>query len=116
MERLRALLAVLLCALLAAPAVPAIAQTPAPATHSRQPYQAGELRDDDRILHALNRFTFGAKPGDLEAVRAMGLEKWFAQQLRPDTIDNSASRPISPSSPPCSGTPSNSSSACPATP
>ena len=90
MERLRALLAVLLCALLAAPAVPAIAQTPAPATHSRQPYQAGELRDDDRILHALNRFTFGAKPGDLEAVRAMGLEKWFAQQLRPDTIDNSA--------------------------
>ena len=90
MERLRAALAVLLCALLAAPAIPAIAQTPAPATHGRQPYQSGELRGDDRILHALNRFTFGAKPGDLEAVRAMGLEKWFAQQLRPDTIDNSA--------------------------
>jgi uncharacterized protein (DUF1800 family) len=90
MERLRAALAVLLCALLAAPAVPAIAQTPAPATHGRQPYQSGELHGDDRILHALNRFTFGAKPGDLEAVRATGLEKWFAQQLRPDTIDNSA--------------------------
>jgi uncharacterized protein (DUF1800 family) len=61
-------------------------------THSRRPYQAGELQGDDRILQALNRFTFGPRSGDLEAVRRLGLEKWFAQQLRPETIDNSALR------------------------
>jgi uncharacterized protein (DUF1800 family) len=60
---------------------------PAPASHSaRQPYQTGELSGDDRILHALNRFTFGVRPGDLEAVRTMGLEKWFAEQLRPESV------------------------------
>jgi uncharacterized protein (DUF1800 family) len=45
------------------------------------------LQGDERILHALNRFTFGPRPGDLEAVRAMGLDKWFDQQLHPATFD-----------------------------
>jgi uncharacterized protein (DUF1800 family) len=49
-----------------------------------------QMDDDKRILHALNRFTFGARPGDVEAVRAMGLEKWFDRQLHPDQIDDSA--------------------------
>jgi uncharacterized protein (DUF1800 family) len=95
LERLRASLALLLCSLLAVPSAPAFAQTaatparqPQAETH-RQPYQSGQLQGDDRILHALNRFTFGTRPGDLEAVRSMGLERWFAQQLRPETIDNS---------------------------
>jgi uncharacterized protein (DUF1800 family) len=48
-----------------------------------------QLRGDARILHALNRFTFGPRPGDLEAVRKMGLENWFDQQLRPASIDES---------------------------
>ena len=47
----------------------------------------GQLKGDERILQALNRFTFGPKPGDLEAVRQMGLEKWFDQQLNPASID-----------------------------
>jgi uncharacterized protein (DUF1800 family) len=93
MERLRASLAVLLCAQLGVSSVPAGAQS-APSvqstTHDRRPNQAGELHGDDRILQALNRFTFGPRPGDLEEVRALGLEKWFARQLRPETIDNSA--------------------------
>jgi uncharacterized protein (DUF1800 family) len=49
-----------------------------------------QMDDDKRILHALNRFTFGARPGDVERVRAMGLDKWFDQQLHPDKIDDSA--------------------------
>jgi uncharacterized protein (DUF1800 family) len=93
MERLRASLTVLLCALLGVSSVPASAQS-APSvpstTHGRRPDQARELQGDDRILQALNRFTFGPRPGDVEAVRRLGLEKWFAQQLRPETIDNSA--------------------------
>jgi uncharacterized protein (DUF1800 family) len=48
------------------------------------------LQGDDRILQALNRFTFGPRPGDLEAVEAMGLDEWFNRQLHPETIDNSA--------------------------
>jgi uncharacterized protein (DUF1800 family) len=92
MDRLRGSLALVLCGLLSAPSIPASAQT-APARSpksARQPYQSRELRGDDRILQALNRFTFGPRPGDLEAVRAMGLEKWFVQQLHPETIDNSS--------------------------
>jgi uncharacterized protein (DUF1800 family) len=90
MDRLKGSLALLLCGLLSTSAGPASAQTtPGPSpNHARQFYQSGELRGDDRILHALNRFTFGPRPGDLEAVRAMGLEKWFARQLHPESIDN----------------------------
>jgi uncharacterized protein (DUF1800 family) len=47
----------------------------------------GQLRGDERILQALNRFTFGPRPGDLEAVRKMGLDEWFDEQLRPAAID-----------------------------
>jgi uncharacterized protein (DUF1800 family) len=49
-----------------------------------------QMDDDKRILHVLNRFTFGARPGDVEAVRQMGLEKWFDRQLHPNEIDDSA--------------------------
>ena len=49
-----------------------------------------QMDEDKKILHALNRFTFGPRPGDVDAVRAMGLEKWFDQQLHPDKIDDSA--------------------------
>jgi uncharacterized protein (DUF1800 family) len=48
------------------------------------------MDDDKRIVHALNRLSFGVRPGDVERVRAMGLDKWFEQQLHPDRIDDSA--------------------------
>ena len=67
---------------------PALA-SPHPAMDRSAP-RAGELTPDERILHALNRFTFGPRPGDLEAVKLMGLDQWFAQQLHPASIDNSA--------------------------
>jgi uncharacterized protein (DUF1800 family) len=41
---------------------------------------------DQEILHALNRLTFGPRPGDVEAVRKMGLKKWIDQQLHPERI------------------------------
>lgn len=49
-----------------------------------------ELAGDRRILHALNRFTFGPRPGDVEAVKAMGLDRWFDQQLHPAALENAA--------------------------
>ena len=45
-----------------------------------------ELTEDEAILHALNRLGFGPRPGDVERVRAMGLEKWIDEQLNPQSI------------------------------
>jgi uncharacterized protein (DUF1800 family) len=44
------------------------------------------MRTDLRIQHALNRLTFGARPGDAERVNAMGLKKWIDLQLHPERI------------------------------
>ncbi|MDP9040075.1 MAG: DUF1800 domain-containing protein [Acidobacteriota bacterium] len=45
---------------------------------------------DARILHALNRLTFGPRPGEIAAVKSMGLSQWFEAQLNPVRIDDSA--------------------------
>src|SRR5207244_810599 len=45
---------------------------------------------DRRILHVLNRLAFGPRPGDVARVRAVGLDAWIDRQLRPETIDDSA--------------------------
>ncbi|MGH9793973.1 MAG: DUF1800 domain-containing protein [Candidatus Acidiferrales bacterium] len=49
-----------------------------------------DLSEPEAILHALNRLAFGPRPGDVERVRALGLEKWIEQQLQPEKIDDSA--------------------------
>src|ERR1043166_1260571 len=51
---------------------------------------AAPMEDDKRIVHALNRFTFGARPADVEKVRTEGLDKWFDEQLHPEKIDDGA--------------------------
>ena len=48
------------------------------------------MPEDKQIIHALNRFTFGVRPADVERVRAMGLDKWFEEQLHPDKINDNA--------------------------
>jgi uncharacterized protein (DUF1800 family) len=48
-----------------------------------------ELTADQAVLHALNRLGYGPRPGDLERVKQMGLEKWIEQQLHPEAIDDS---------------------------
>src|SRR5580658_8242630 len=49
-----------------------------------------DLSEDEAILHALNRLAYGPRPGDIETVRKMGLEKWIDEQLHPESIDDSA--------------------------
>ena len=51
------------------------------------PSFSAKLSADKQILHALSRLTFGARPGDIERVRAMGLEKWIDLQLYPERIE-----------------------------
>src|SRR5712664_4335908 len=49
-----------------------------------------ELTADEAILHALNRFAYGPRPGDVARVRQMGLAKWIELQLNPNSIDDRA--------------------------
>ncbi len=46
--------------------------------------------EQKRALHALDRLTFGPRPGDIQAVTAIGVDKWIEQQLHPEKIDDSA--------------------------
>ena len=46
------------------------------------------LTEDQRIVHVLNRLGFGPRPGDVERVKAMGLENYINQQLNPEKIDD----------------------------
>src|SRR5262245_31174764 len=41
---------------------------------------------DEAIVHVLNRIGFGPRPGDVERVRAIGVEKYIESQLRPERI------------------------------
>ncbi len=45
-----------------------------------------KLTYDQAILHALSRLTFGPRPGDIQAVRTMGLKQWIDLQLHPERI------------------------------
>ena len=49
-----------------------------------------QLTEDEAIVHALNRLAYGPRPGDVERIRQMGLEKWIEQQLHPESIDDQA--------------------------
>src|SRR5437899_8930173 len=52
--------------------------------------KAAKLSEDQRILHVLNRLGFGARPGDVERVKAMGIDNYIMQQLYPEKIDDAA--------------------------
>ena len=60
------------------------------AAGARTPAIQAAAADDAAITHALNRLTYGARPGDVERVKAMGLQKWIETQLAPSRIDNGA--------------------------
>ncbi len=39
------------------------------------------LTEEQKILHVLNRLGFGARPGDVERVKAIGIQRYIEQQL-----------------------------------
>lgn len=84
----RRLLAVTLALGLAVPAPIAATRGTDSGWQGRLPIT--ELTQEEAILHALNRLAFGPRPGDVQRVRAMGLEQWIEQQLAPEKIDDSA--------------------------
>jgi uncharacterized protein (DUF1800 family) len=82
---LQALTAGVLCVLMAEQPMVAAA-----AVKAKKPASVKQIEGQERVLHALNRFTFGARPEDVAAVQAMGLKPWFEHQLNPSSIDDSA--------------------------
>jgi len=56
----------------------------------RSAKKVATMTADQRIAHVLSRLTFGARPGDFEKVKAMGVEAFINEQLDPDSIDNTA--------------------------
>ncbi len=47
---------------------------------------ANPLPQEEQFHHALDRLTFGSRPGDLEALRQIGLKSWLAWQLHPESV------------------------------
>jgi uncharacterized protein (DUF1800 family) len=71
--------ALMVAALLVTQTLVTLADTPKTAKKTR-------LSDEQRIIHVLNRLGFGARPGDVERVKAIGLENYINQQLNPEKI------------------------------
>jgi uncharacterized protein (DUF1800 family) len=84
----RCAVAILLAFAVAACALAQTTQMKKPATTN--PPAPKELTERQRALHALNRLTFGPRPGDLEAVLAKGVDAWIEDQLHPESINDSA--------------------------
>ncbi len=62
-----------------------------PVGHAQSPKSSVPAKPDTRtIVHVLNRLGFGPAPGDVEQVRAIGLDKYIEQQLNPDQIQDAA--------------------------
>jgi uncharacterized protein (DUF1800 family) len=51
---------------------------------------ATQMLESKRALHALQRLSFGPRPGEVDRVAAMGVDKWIDLQLHPDKIEDSS--------------------------
>src|SRR5688572_9734507 len=69
---------------LAALTAPVFAVKTAPAPDKKS------LSQNQKVMHVLNRLGFGARPGDVEKVKAIGIQKYIEQQLNPASIEDAA--------------------------
>ncbi len=51
------------------------------------------LTEDQKILHIINRLSYGARPGDVEKVKSIGINKYVEQQLNPKADGETAVMP-----------------------
>ncbi|SOD18252.1 DUF1800 domain-containing protein [Pedobacter xixiisoli] len=59
------------------------------------PYKKAGLSNEQAAAHLLSRFTYGAKPGQVEEVVKMGLEKWLKKQLDGNLEDKNLDQMLS---------------------
>jgi uncharacterized protein (DUF1800 family) len=57
--------------------------------HKKHSRVESQLTEEQRATHVLNRLTFGPQPGEVDRVRAIGVENWIELQLNPERIDDS---------------------------
>jgi uncharacterized protein (DUF1800 family) len=69
--------------------LPAFPQTAAPPRSAKKSPPAA-LTERQRAVQALNRLTFGPRPGDVEVVLKKGVDEWIEDQLHPESLDDSA--------------------------
>src|SRR5260370_36843620 len=50
---------------------------------------SAKLSEDQRILHVLNRLGFGARPGAVGVVKAMGVDRYILWPLEPQKMADS---------------------------
>src|SRR5579871_3062477 len=55
-------------------------------TETPEPPAIPQMTADQKILHALNRLAYGPRPGDVEAIKKAGLDRWIDWQLHPEAI------------------------------
>jgi len=67
---------------------PLLVVSAAPVAEKVAAKSAKESDSRQSALHALNRLTFGPRPGDLERIQALGVDRWIEQQLYPERIDD----------------------------
>ena len=79
-----------LCAIFAQPFAASAQQMSAPVVQKSKVNSANakSLTEEQKILHILNRLGYGARPGDVEKVRQIGVEKYIEQQLNAANIDD----------------------------
>ncbi|HWM93663.1 MAG TPA: DUF1800 domain-containing protein [Thermoanaerobaculia bacterium] len=71
--------------------LPAIEREPRePST--RLPWKEAGLTEREAAAHLLNRFAYGPRPGEVDAVVKMGLDRWLERQLAADLPDRELER------------------------
>ncbi len=60
-----------------------------PGWHSKRAPAVQPLTEEERASQALNRLTFGPRPGDVQRIQAIGVKKWVEMQLNPEQVDDS---------------------------
>jgi uncharacterized protein (DUF1800 family) len=91
MSSRRSLVAILLCLGACAPPVAHAPRASSPAAAPFiivSPSEPREQTADQQVQQVLNRLAFGPRPGDVQRVREMGVDRWIALQLAPDRIDD----------------------------
>jgi uncharacterized protein (DUF1800 family) len=82
------LLCLSLTSLIAVSVVPQI--VPQVLAKKKDPTADAGLTEQKRAVQALNRLAFGPRPGDIQQVTAMGVDKWIDLQLHPERIPDHA--------------------------
>jgi len=75
--------------------IPLPANSTSENTRSRKVTALSPIAEEQKILHLLNRAGFGPRPGEIERVRQMGIDRYLDEQLHPEDLpDDFLNRPL----------------------